>query len=111
MKNPKFECKQGNDGKYYFNLRAKNGEVILTSQGYTSRSGLQIGVESTKMNAENMGSFESLKTITGASYFVLKAGNGAVIGKSEIYSSKEAMQNGINSVKVNATEAELEWAE
>ena len=111
MKNPKFECKKGKDGKYYFNLKAKNGEVILTSQGYASRSGLQVGVESTKKNAVNMGSFEILKTITGAPYFVLKAGNGEVVGKSEMYSSKEAMQNGINSVSANAAEAELEWAE
>lgn len=109
MKNPRFGCKQGKDGKYYFNLIARNGEVILTSQGYTSRSALRVGVESTKRNAMNIGSFELLKTTSREPYFVLKASNGEIVGRSEVYSSKEAMHTGVNAVMANAPEAEIEW--
>lgn len=50
-KNPKFETKEGADGKTYFNLTATNGEVILSSQGYASKDGALNGIESVKKNA------------------------------------------------------------
>ena len=50
-KNPKFETKEGKDGQTYFNLTATNGEVILSSEGYTSRSGAINGIESVQKNA------------------------------------------------------------
>ena len=50
-KNPKFELKEGKDGKTYFNLTATNGEVILSSQGYARRSGALNGIESVQKNA------------------------------------------------------------
>lgn len=50
-KNPKFELKEGNDGKTYFNLTATNGEVILSSQGYASKDGALNGIESVQKNA------------------------------------------------------------
>ncbi len=109
MAHPKFECKTGNDGKFYFNLTAKNGQVILSSQGYASKSGLENGVESVKKNAVKDSSFEILKSSSGSPYFRLKAGNGEPIGKSEMYSSDSGVKNGIDSVKVNSSIAEIEW--
>lgn len=111
MVHPKFECKIGKDGKYYFNLTSKNGQVVLTSQGYASRSGLYNGIESIKKNSGGKGNFEILESVSGSPYFVLKATNGEIIGKSEIYNSKESLKNGIDSVKVNAPVAEPEWME
>ena len=49
--NPKFELKEGANGKTYFNLTATNGEVILSSQGYASKDGALNGIESVKKNA------------------------------------------------------------
>lgn len=43
----------------------------------------------------------------GSPFFNLKATNGQVIGKSEMYSSAAACENGIESVKKNAPEAEV----
>ncbi len=43
--------KEGENGKIYFNLKAKNHQVILSSQGYASESGAQQGVKSTMKNA------------------------------------------------------------
>lgn len=50
-KNPKFNIKEGADGKFYFNLTAGNGEIILQSQGYTTKDSAENGVESVKKNA------------------------------------------------------------
>ena len=50
--NPKFNIKEGNDGKTYFNLTATNGEIILQSQGYASKDGAMNGIESVQKNAK-----------------------------------------------------------
>ncbi len=34
MDNPKFRIFVGKDGQYYFHLKARNGEIILQSEGY-----------------------------------------------------------------------------
>lgn len=54
-----------------------------------------------------MGKFVVKETKTGIK-FDLKASNGQVIGTSEVYSSKKACLNGIESVKKNAIAAKLE---
>ena len=108
MGHPKFDVKTGKDDKLYFNLTAKNGQVILSSQGYKSKQGCDNGIESVKTNSQNDGAFERKEANDGQFYFVLKAGNGEIIGKSEMYTTKAAMENGISSVKENAPNAEAE---
>jgi len=51
-KNPKFNLKEGNDGKIYFNLTATNGEIILASQGYASKASAENGIESVKKSSQ-----------------------------------------------------------
>lgn len=51
-KNPKFNIKEGNDGKFYFNLTATNGEIILASQGYAAKASAVNGIESVKKNSQ-----------------------------------------------------------
>ena len=46
-----YVVKDASDGKQFFNLTAANGQVIGTSQMYSSASGLQGGIESVKRNA------------------------------------------------------------
>ena len=46
-----YVLKQGKNGKTYFNLKAKNHQVILSSQGYSSESGAKSGVKSVMKNA------------------------------------------------------------
>ena len=104
----KFEIKTTDSGKTMFNLKAGNGQVILTSQSYASMDGCKNGIESVKKNAQNDAQFERKTAKDGSPFFTLNATNGQVIGKSEMYSSKEAMENGIASVKKNAPDAEVE---
>ncbi|MBI9044795.1 MAG: YegP family protein [Anaerolineaceae bacterium] len=103
----KFELKAAKSGQYIFNLKAGNGQVILTSEQYTGKDGAKNGIESVRENSQEDGRFERLEAKNGQSYFTLKAKNGQVIGRSEMYSSNSSMENGIESVKKNAHGAEF----
>lgn len=104
----KFEIKKDKSGKFRFNLKAGNGQVILSSQGYASKSGCDNGIESVRKNSQNDGMFDRCEAKDGSPYFCLKSSNGQVIGNSEMYSSNSAMENGIASVKKNAPDASVE---
>ncbi|MBL7788313.1 MAG: YegP family protein [Chitinophagales bacterium] len=95
------------DGDFQFNLKAGNGQVILTSEGYSSRAACDNGIESVKKNSQDDGRFERKESSNGKPFFNLKASNGQVIGKSELYESSASMENGIESVKKNAPEATI----
>lgn len=47
----KFELKEGTSGKWHFNLKAANGQIIGTSQSYETESGAKNGIASVKTNA------------------------------------------------------------
>ena len=101
----KFEIKAGKTGKFSFNLKASNGQVILSSETYETRKAAQGGIASVKKNAGNDARFERKTAKDGSAYFVLKASNGEIIGKSEMYKTKASMENGIASVGKNAPDA------
>jgi uncharacterized protein YegP (UPF0339 family) len=107
----KFQIKQAKNGKYFFNLLAANGEVILTSQMYASRATARKGIASVQSNASDTDQFEALKNKSGKHYFVLKAKNRQVIGTGEAYAGSTAMKNGIKSVSKNAPQAETEYVD
>jgi len=98
----KFEIKAGRTGKFRFNLKASNGQVILTSEAYEKRAAAAKGIESVRKNSQKPGRFERKTAKDGSPYFVLKAANGEPIGKSEMYKTKSSMENGIASVTKNA---------
>ncbi|MBA3785672.1 MAG: YegP family protein [Acidobacteria bacterium] len=102
-----FEIKQSTNSKFHFNLKAGNGQTILSSELYETKSATENGIESVRTNAPNNDRYERLTSSNGSPYFVLKAGNGQVIGKSEMYNSASAMENGIDSVKTNAPTAKI----
>ena len=102
----KFEIKKSADEQFMFNLKAANGEVILTSETYRQKRSAEQGIASVKANASDDSRFERKTAKDGSPYFVLKAANGEIIGKSEMYSSVAAMENGIASVVKNAADAE-----
>ena len=104
----KFELKNGGNGQYMFNLKAGNGEVILTSELYKEKQSASSGIESVKVNAADDARYERKTAKNGQAYFVLKATNGQTIGKSEMYSTVAAMENGIASVKKNGPVARIE---
>lgn len=95
-------------GQYRFRLKAGNGQVILASEGYTTKAACENGVASVRKNAADEARFEKLENKAGKPYFNLKAANGQVIGNSEAYESASACDNGIASVMKNAPDASIE---
>lgn len=109
-----------------FNLKAGNGEVIATSEVYSSKDACLNGIESVKKNAalaniedQTVEGFESIKNPKFEVYFDkrgeyrfrLIASNGQIISVGESYKAKAGCLNGIESIKKNAPEAEVKEAE
>lgn len=103
----KFVITKSVGGQFHFSLKAGNGEIILSSQMYTAKASAEGGIASVKTNAVDDSRYERKESRNGEPYFVLKAANGEVLGRSEMYSSKSAMENGIASVKRNAAIATI----
>lgn len=97
----KYEIYKDKKGEYRYRLKASNGQSILTGDGYTSRSGCENGIASIRTNSVDPARYERKEAKNGKHYFVLKAKNHQVIGKSEMYDSEDAMENGIRSVMAN----------
>jgi uncharacterized protein len=104
----KFVINTRKNGEFQFNLKADNGQVILASEGYTTRTACENGIESVRKNAPDDARYDRKKSTNSKDYFNLKASNGQVIGTSEMYESSSAMENGIASVKKNAPGASVE---
>ena len=103
----KYELKKAKNGQFFFHLKAANGEVILASETYKQKDGAENGISSVKKNSGNEAMFGRKVATNGQHYFVLKAGNQEIIGKSETYSSSSAMAKGIASVKRNGPGARV----
>ena len=104
----KFEINKDKAGKFRFNLKAGNHQVILSSQGYSTKSACENGIESVRKNCKDDNMFDRKKAKDGSPYFSLKSSNGQVIGSSEMYSGTSAMSKGIASVKKNAPKAKVQ---
>jgi uncharacterized protein len=101
----KFEITTAKNGKVRFNLKASNGQIILTSESYETRKAAEGGIASVRKNSQDAKRFERKTAKDGSAYFVLKAANGEPIGKSEMYKTVASMENGIASVGKNAPDA------
>ena len=104
----KFEITKRKNDEFQFNLKANNGQVILTSEGYKAKVSCENGIESVKKNSQDDSKFDRKESKNGKYYFNLKATNGQIIGTSEMYESSSGRDNGIESVKTNAPEASIE---
>ena len=108
-----------------FDLKATNGQVIATSEVYESKAACKNGIESVRKNAPIASfedqtaegfevatnpKFEMYQDKAGEFRFRLKARNGQIIATSEGYTTKNACENGVESVRKNAPEAAVEEA-
>lgn len=104
----KFEITKRKNDETQFNLKAGNGEVILTSEGYTTRASCDNGIESVRTNSQDDSKFDRKTSTNSKAYFNLKAANGQIIGTSQMYESEASRDNGIASVKANAPDATID---
>ena len=98
----KFVVTVRKNGEFQFNLMATNGQVILTSEGYTKKESCLNGIESVRKNGPVAERYEVKVAKNGKPFFNLKASNGQVIGSSQMYASERTMKAGIASVMRNA---------
>lgn len=101
----KFVITKRTNGEFQFNLKAGNGQTILTSEGYATKAACLNGVQSVKINSQDDNRFDRRESSNGKPYFNLRASNGQIIGASEMYESVSARENGIESVKKNAPDS------
>ena len=108
---------------FMFNLKAGNGEIIATSEVYTSEAACMSGIESVRKNAPIANledqtvaapaaaanpKFEVYTDKAGEFRFRLKARNGEIIAASEGYTAKASCLKGVESVRKNAADAQVE---
>ncbi|ENW82818.1 UPF0339 protein [Acinetobacter sp. ANC 3929] len=96
-----FEVSQASDGQYRFVLKAGNSETVLTSELYKTKAAALNGIASVQKNSPDDGRYERLTSKNEKPYFNLKAANHQVIGNSQLYSSEQSREKGIESVKKN----------
>jgi uncharacterized protein YegP (UPF0339 family) len=101
----KFECYKDKAGEFRFRLKAGNGNTILSSEGYKSKSGCANGIESVKKNCSDPDRFVKKVTPSGKHRFSLTARNSQTIGTSQNYASESGCNNGMKSVANNAPDA------
>ena len=121
----KFVIKDAKNG-VKFDLKAGNGEVILSSEVYNSMASCKNGIASVQKNApiaaledqseegfanEKNPKFEVYVDKAGGYRFRLKARNGEIIGVSESYKAKNSCMSGIESVRKNAPDGKIERLE
>lgn len=104
----KFVISKSSNGKFYFVLKAGNGETILQSQMYVALADCKAGIESVRAAALSATGVQKLESKKGEPYFTLVATNGQTVGQSEMYSSARARDNGIESVRKNAPAATVD---
>lgn len=103
----KYEVFKAVNGQFYFRLKAANGEIILGSEGYTTKAGALNGVASVRSNSPNDSNYLRQTSSDSKYYFVLRASNYETIGKSQMYSTTQAREVGIQSVKTNGPTAPI----
>jgi uncharacterized protein YegP (UPF0339 family) len=84
---------------FHFNLHAQNGEVVLSSEHYTTQAAALNGAFAVQDAATNPAAFEIKTATDNRFYFTVTAENGQVVGMSQLYTSKQSAEGGIASVK------------
>lgn len=107
----KFTILTGSDGQYYFNLIASNGQVILSSMGYSSNAAINQEIHAVQAGNYSNIRFERKVSRNGKYYFVLRAADDRIIGTSELYNTEGGRDNGMEAARNNARDAEVIWAE
>ena len=93
-------------GQYWYHLRADNGEIVQSGEGYTAKSSCENGIRAVQANCQPH-RFESFFT-AGQYGFNHVAANGEIIGRSEKYTSAQSRDQGIQVILQEALTAHIE---
>ncbi len=98
-----FELESSPRSGFHFVLKARNGEVVLASEHYTSKPAALDGIASVRANCGVEARYRRHVASDGRFYFTLEAANHQVIGTSQLYASQSSRDAGIISVQANGT--------
>jgi len=97
-----FQLSACSDGQFMFHLKTGNHEVLLRSQPYRSKQAARGGIESVRRNSRLASRFVRMVEDESACYFVVLSDIGQIVGTSEQYSSRAALEAGLKSVMTYA---------
>jgi uncharacterized protein len=96
----RLEVAQGASGQFHFNFFAKNGQIVLSSESYTSRAAAFNGAFAVQTDGQSAASYTLKQNVSATGfYFTVTALNGQVIGTSQQYTTKAAAQSGMTSLQ------------
>jgi len=93
-------------GQYWYHLRADNGEIVQSGEGYTAKASCENGIRAVQANCQAH-RFQSFLE-SGQYGFNHVAANGEIIGRSEKYTTAQARDYGIQVVLREAPTARVE---
>jgi uncharacterized protein len=104
-----YDLIEAQDGQWYFNLVAANGQTIGTSELYVTRSNAERALSTVvglvraaaETRAAKVAKFQTFRGLDAQHYFHLRAGNGEIVLQSQGYVQKASALNGIASVRQN----------
>ncbi|HUQ40899.1 MAG TPA: YegP family protein [Candidatus Limnocylindrales bacterium] len=95
----RFEVQATDSGAYHFNVHAKNGQVVLSSESYTTEAAAYNGAFAVQKDGQAATSYTIKENAQAGFYFTLSALNGEVIGMSQQYTTRQAAADGIKSLQ------------
>lgn len=102
-----FEIFFSKEQEFYFRLRDKNSTTLLVSEGYTTKANAIKGIHSIKKNAPRIEKLIPRESENGKYFYVIKAGNGQVIGKSSLYTTDKLRNSAMKKVREQSPEADI----
>ncbi len=94
----KWIIKEKGDGEFVAFLYANNGEIMLTSEIYTSEESARAGIDTIRKNVDG-GTFVNYKDKNKNYYFKLKSVKNRILCVSETYKSEALAESAKESVK------------
>ena len=104
----RYALQMTSSGAFLFNLHASNGQIILTSGQFVTRTEAMESIASARLHCQQDDRFARLTASSGEPFFRLETPDGDLIGYSELYASATGRDAGIVSVKANGPGAPIE---
>ena len=104
----KFQIKKLTNNHFRFFVKAGNGQIILTSELYSSLGNCLDAIESLRKNVVDKDLYEFKKSLNLKHYFIVRDEDGVAIGSSELYESSSGRDIGISLLKANVPLADIE---
>ncbi|MEJ7602719.1 MAG: YegP family protein [Kofleriaceae bacterium] len=92
------EIGAGPSGQYHFNFHAGNGQIVLSSESYTTEAAAYNGAFAVQQDGQSAAAYTVHASASGSFYFTVKADNGQIIGISQQYTTKSNAQAGADAL-------------